>query len=187
MWILYEKGACIASPKFPEDNEEIKVSMVENFLNRMYGGRVYYTNINFYEHKTTISAPIALYFSFSSKKKNRKIFRTKYGRYYVKNPNFNKIPSWNIICVNYNGFKLARFYEKNITSVLKNRITYYFKMNFKNYKSKKKMLKLIINHFKKKYRLFLVLNALLELIKEKKIEFNHHIDYKIQKKFLRQG
>jgi hypothetical protein len=161
--------------------------MVERFLHRMYGGRVYYVNINFYEHKTTISAPFALHFSFSSNKKNHKIFRAKYESYYIKNVNFAKIPSWTIFCVNYNRFRLARFYDKNVKRNLKNRIANYFKINSKNYKSKKKLLKFIISHFKQKYGLFLVWNAPLELIKEKKIEFNHNIEYKIQKKCFRRG
>ncbi|MFX0000088.1 MAG: competence protein CoiA family protein [Candidatus Hodarchaeota archaeon] len=74
LWILYGNGYCVASPKYPEDKKNVKISTVENFLHRMYGGRVYYVNFKFYENKTTISTPFALHFSFSLKKKNRKMF-----------------------------------------------------------------------------------------------------------------
>jgi hypothetical protein len=129
LWILYGNGACVASPKFPEDKRNTEISTVENFLHRMYGGRVYYVNINSYEDNITVSTPFALHFSFSSKKKNRKIHRTKYERYYIKNVNFAKIPSWNLLCVNFNGAKLARFYDKNVKRVLKVLLIRFIKKN----------------------------------------------------------
>lgn len=182
LWILYGKGACVASPKFPEDKKDVKISMAENFLHRMYSGRVYYVNINFYKDKTTISAPFALHFSFSSKKKNRKIFRVKYESYYIKNVNYAKISSWAICFVNYNGFKLARFYDRSVKRILKSQIINYFKIIPKNYKSNMKLVKLIIKHFKQKYGISLILNALVELFKEKKIETDLRVIKKIQKK-----
>lgn len=182
LWILYGNGSCTTSPKFPQDKKNVKISPVENFLHRMYGGRVYYVNFNFYEHKTTISAPFALHFSHSSNKKNRKIFRTRYESYYVKNVNFAKIPSWNLLCVDFNGFKLARFYDKNIKRVIKSQVIRYYKRNLRKETNNKKLLKLIIKHFKQKYGLFLILQTLLGLTKEKKIELNHRIIHKIQKK-----
>ncbi|MFX1569695.1 MAG: competence protein CoiA family protein [Promethearchaeota archaeon] len=97
LWILYGNGACTASPKFPQDKKNIKISQLENFLHWMYSGRVYYVNFNFYENKTTISIPFALHFSLSSKKKKQKLFRTKFESYYIKNVNFACIPSWNLV------------------------------------------------------------------------------------------
>lgn len=184
LWILYGNGSCIASPKYPEDKKNVRISPVENYLHRMYGGRVYYVNFNFYEDKTTISTPFALHFSHSSNKKNRKMFRKKYENYYIKNINYVKIPSWNLLCVDFNGFKLARFYDKNIKRVIKSQIVKYYKKNSKKKGSNKKLLKLIVKHFKQKYGLFLILQALLELTKEKNIELNHRIIHKIQKKVL---
>ncbi len=182
LWILYGNGSCIASPKYPQDKKNIKISPAENFLHRMYGGRVYYVNFNFYEEKTTISAPFALHFSHSSNKKNRKIFRTKYDVYYIKNVNYTKIPSWNLLCVEFNEFKLARFYDKSIKRVIKSQIISFYKKNLKKETSQKKILNSIITGFKQKYGLSLILQTLLELTKEKKIELNHRIINKIQKK-----
>ena len=182
LWILSGNGNCVASPKYPEDKKNVKISTVENFLHRMYGGRVYYVNINFYENKTTISTPFALHFSPSSNRKNRKRFKTKYGSYYIKNLNFSKIPSWNLLCVDFNEFKLARFYDKNIKRVIKSQIIIYYKRNLKKFPRKKKLLNSIIRLFKEKYGVFLILRAILELTKEMKIELNQIIIRKIQKK-----
>ncbi|MFW9900715.1 MAG: competence protein CoiA family protein [Candidatus Thorarchaeota archaeon] len=185
LWILYGNGACIASPKFPQDKKNLKISHLENFLHWMYGGRVYYVNFNFYEDKITISIPFALHFSLSSKKKNQTIFWTKFESYYIKNVNFAKIPSWNLLCVNYNGYKLARFYDKSIKRVLKNKIIKNYKLNLKKSKNQKKFIKLIINHFKQKYGLPLLLQVLLELIKNKKIDLNKKYIFKLQKKYIK--
>ena len=169
LWILYGNGACTASPKFPQDKKNIKISQLENFLHWMYGGRVYYVNFNFNDDKTTISIPFALHFSLSAKKKNQKIFWTKFESYYIKNVNFTRIPSWNLICVNYNGYKIARFYDKSIKRVVKSKIVKFYKANFKNGQNQKKFINVIINYFKHKYGLSLILQVLLELIDKKKL------------------
>lgn len=87
-----------------------------------------------------------------------------------------------MLCVEFNEFKLARFYDKNIKRVLRNKIIKFYKKSSKNYKSKKTLIKVIRKHFKQKYGLFMILQCLLELAKEKKIELNHRIIYNIQKK-----
>ncbi|MFW9970605.1 MAG: competence protein CoiA family protein [Candidatus Odinarchaeota archaeon] len=139
LWILYGNGSCVASPKFPEDKKNIKVSTSENFLHRMYYGRVYYVNMHFYQERITISPPFALHFSLSSNKKNHKLFQNNYENYYIKNANFTKIPSWSLVWVNYNGFKLARFYDENINKVIKKKLFNFLKKkkieNLKTYKA----------------------------------------------------
>ncbi len=182
LWVLYGNGACVASPKFAEDKNDVKVSNIENFLFRMYGGRVYYVNLKFYEDKITISSPFALYFSYSSNKKNHRIFRTRYESYYKKNVNYSKITSWNILCVDYNGFKLARFYDKNVKRILKDKISAFYHITSENYKTDKKLFKSICNNFKNKYGNYLILIAIFELYKDKRIRFNQKIIKKIKRK-----
>lgn len=196
LWILYGQGTCVASPKFPEDKKNVKISMVENFLHKMYGGRVYYVNINFHKDKTTISVPFALHFSLSSIKKYRKVFRYKFESYYIKNVNFTKILSWNLLCVKYNNFNIARFYDKNVKRVLKEEISIFLKekknrncnncrIKFKNlrncvvtenckfrYYKDKKLIKLILVNFINKYGKPIILESLFELIKEKKLDID---------------
>lgn len=196
LWIIYGEGGCVASPKFPEDKKNVKISSVENFLHGMYGGRVYYVNIKFYKDKTTITPPFALHFSLSSKKKYRKIFRSKFESYYIKNVNFAKIPSWNLLCVNFNGFDIARFYDKNVKRILKEKILKFLKekkfrncnncrtkndnlrkfsikndCNIKYYK-KKKLIKLILVNFSNKYGKPIITESLFELIKERKLDID---------------
>jgi hypothetical protein len=196
LWILYGNGSCVGESKYPEDKMDIKISTVENFLHNMYGGRVYYVSMHSYEDKITISPPFALYFSLSSRKKNRKLVQSKYERFYIKNVNFAKIPSWNLLCVNYNNFKLARFYDKNVKRKLKNKIIVFLKkkeienidktkadsknvknhnankvLNFKQYK-KKKLIKLILNNFNDKYGKSIIFQSLFELIKGKRIDLD---------------
>ena len=194
LWILYGQGGCVASPKFPEDRKNVKISMVENFLHGMYGGRVYYVNINFYKEKTTITPPFALHFSLSSKKKYRKIFRSKFESYYIKNVNFVKIPSWTLLCVNFNGFDIARFYDKNVKRILKDKILRFLKeKKFRNYNNsktknnnlrkfsikpngnikyykKKKLIKLISVNFNNRYGKSIIDESLLELVKDNKLD-----------------
>jgi len=196
LWILYGQGTCVASPKFPEDKKNVKISMVESFLHGMYGGRVYYVNINFHKDKTIISVPFALHFSLSSIKKNRKVFRSKFESYYVKNVNFTKIPSWNLLCVKYNDFNIARFYDKNIKRVLKEEISTFLKekkdrncnncrIKFKNlrkcsvtksckfrYYKDKKLIKLILVTFSNKYGKPIITETLFGLKKERILDFD---------------
>jgi competence CoiA-like predicted nuclease len=182
LWVLHGNGACVASPKFPEDRNKVKISSIEKYLHRLYGGRVYYVNINFYKDKITISPPFALHFSFHLNKKYQKKFRTNYEIFYIRNSNFAKIPGWNLLCVNFNGFKLARFYDKNIKRVLKDKISTYYKKNLMMFKSEKKLLKSILNNFKTKYGNHLILVAIFELDQEKRTGFIHKIIDKIIKK-----
>ncbi len=51
LWIFHGRGSCAASPKFPKDIKDVKISMAENFLHKMYFGRVYYTNLSFVNNK----------------------------------------------------------------------------------------------------------------------------------------
>ena len=185
LWILHGKGPCVASSKFPEDQKEVKIGTAENFLHRMYFGRVYYVNIEFNDEKITNAAPFALHFSPPFKRKKRQMFHSKYDRYFIKNVNFTKIPSWNILLVEYNGYKLARFYDKNIKSVLKNEISrFLLKENRisldKNYKYKT-LKKSLLNHFNEKYSKYIILGSVSELIKEKKVKLNEKFISKIKR------
>ena len=184
LWILHGRGSCVATSKLPENTQDSKISTTENYLHRMYLGRVYYVNLNINKHRPTISAPFALHFSPSSKKKNRKMFHSHYDKYFIRNINYIKIPSWNLLTVNYNGLKLARFYDKNIKSVLKNEIYRYVVSNSKHTQKQykyKTIKKLVLNQFTPKYGRYLILNTLSNLIKEKKIDLDEKYISKIKK------
>ncbi|MFX1314662.1 MAG: competence protein CoiA family protein [Promethearchaeota archaeon] len=195
LWILNGKGHSVVSPKFPKDEKCIRISTTELFLHRIYAGRVYYVNLNITKQKVAIYPPFALHFSYSSKKKYQQMFHTKYYNYFIKNANYSLIPSWNLLCVNYNGFKLARFYDKSIKRILKEEILnniirekskhcldrrLLFKgcnncfvnqfCELKSYKDKK-LIKLIIRELNDKYGKRFILETILDLIKERKVDF----------------
>lgn len=184
LWILHGMGSCVASSKLPKDIKDTKISTIENFLHRMYFGRVYYINLNYSNNKTTSSAPFALHFSPSWKKKIRKMFHSHYDKYFIRNINYAKIPSWNLLTVNYNGFKLARFYDKNIKSILKKEIFKFVLNNFKNSQKHYKykiIRKLVLNRFSCKYGRYLTLDSFSDLIKEKKLDLEEKYILKIKK------
>ncbi|MBY9011949.1 MAG: hypothetical protein KGD70_06215, partial [Candidatus Lokiarchaeota archaeon] len=76
LWILYGEGKCVASPKYPLDAKLVKISLAENTLHRIYGGRVYYVNLDIRNNKATLQTPFALHFSKPMKKKLRGVFKT---------------------------------------------------------------------------------------------------------------
>ena len=185
LWILYGEGNCVASPKYPVDTKCTKISLAENFLHRMYGGRVYYVNLNILKNKTSLRTPFALHFSKLLNKKKRGLFKTRYDSYYFRDSNYTEIPSWNLLCTEFSGYKIARFYDKNLKNVLKKKIIniYYLKNKKAGY-GENRLLKAILNFFKKKYGKYMIYNAIFELVNEKKIDFRPKIIKKIQKKII---
>ncbi len=185
LWVLYGEGNCVASPKYPTDTKCIKISLAENFLHRMYGGRVYYVNLNIRKNKASLRTSFALHFSKPLNKNKRGFFKTRYDGYYFRDSNFTEIPSWNILCTEFSGYKIARFYDKNLKNVLKKRIVnFYYLKNKKARYDEKRLLKAILKSFKNKYGKYMIYNAIIELVNEKKIDFRRIIIKKIQKKIL---
>jgi len=93
----------------------------------MYGGRIYYVNVNNSISKIKITAPYALHYSLSDKKTD-KLIRNNFEYYCFRNSNFTFIPNWNLLCTNFNNFKIDRFYDKNVKTSLKNRILSYIQI-----------------------------------------------------------
>ncbi|MBD3195421.1 MAG: hypothetical protein GF317_10220 [Candidatus Lokiarchaeota archaeon] len=194
LWILNGAGEVVANTKSPENSKNIRISPAEHFLYKIYHGRVYYVNINEYLHKTTITPPFALHFSLTDKKPN-KILRDGYKSFYFRNMNYSHIPDWNILCVDY-GFKLARFFDKNIFSVLQLKIKEYLEeiteMKCKNCSRKfrwfhkcslahnckfrplsnRKTTKKILSQFKEDYGTYIIFKALENLIVENEINLS---------------
>ena len=188
MWILHGKGNCVASTKNPEHQKDVKISPVEKFLHKIYGGRVYYVNVNTYFHETTITFPFALHYSLSDKKSKRKVYRKNFEYFYYRNSNFSMIYNWKLLCVDYNGFKITRFYDKNIKLLLKNQIYNFIRFFIKRYpqnydkKSKtKKLIKNIIKEFSYHYGNAIIIECIY-LLKDK-IQLNEKYISKIKNKY----
>ena len=99
------------------------------------------------------------------------MFTSRYDKYFIKNVDFVEIPNWNLFTVNYNGIKLARFYDKNIKSVLKHEIYRFISTINKNKDkpaSTKKLKKLVLKHFSQTYGKPLILESLSGLTQKRR-------------------
>ncbi len=98
------------------------------------------------------------------------------------------IYNWKLLCVDYNGFKITRFYDKNIKFLLKNQIYNFIHAFIKKYpqnyekKSKtKKLIKSIIKEFKYQYGKAIIIESIY-LLKDK-IQINEKYINKIKNKY----
>ena len=182
LWMLYGDGKCVASPKGPKDVKSIKISPAENYLHRMYGGRVYYVNLDIRRDKASLRTPFALHYSKPIKKKKQGLFKNRYDSYFICDSNFITIPSWNIMCTEFAGFKIARFYDKNIKSLLKENILKFYKIEKKRRNIDKKFIRKVIKNFKKKYGMYMIYNSIFELDFENEIVLSRKIITKIKNK-----
>jgi hypothetical protein len=182
LWMLYGEGKCVASPKRPIDDKLIKISLAENYLHRMYGGRVYYVNLDIRRNKASLKTPFALHYSKPIKKKKQGLFKNRYDSYFLRDSNFVTIPSWNIMCTEFAGFKIARFYDKNIKSLLKENILNFYKIEKKGDNNNKKFVREVIKSFKKKYGIYMIYNSIVELYLKNRIELSPKIIKKIKNK-----
>jgi len=182
LWMLYGEGKCVASPKRPIDDKLIKISLAENYLHRMYGGRVYYVNLDIRRNKASLKTPFALHYSKPIKKKKRGLFKDRYDSYFLRDSNFTIIHSWNIMCTEFAGFKIARFYDKNIKSFLKEKILNFYKIEKKGTNQDKKFVREVIKNFKKKYGMYMIYNSIVELHSDNKIILSQKMIAKIKNK-----
>ncbi len=184
LWILHGQGNCVVSPKSPKNEKEIKISPAESFLHKLYGGRVYYINLVHFKKNISLSIPFALHFSKLLNKRKRGMFRFKYMNFFYRNSNFMEIPNWKLLCTEFSGFKIARFNDKNIKILLKQEILNYINQHSKFTLKGKKLFKLVIKNFNKKYEKFMILNALIELSNNNKINYDYKLIKKIRKKIF---
>ncbi len=166
MWILDSHGSAIGSTRHAKTIKNVKVSPIEKFLHRMYGGRVYYIN----KVKSRISIPLdaldifALNFSPATKKRYRNWrFQDGFTHYDIMNQNTTEIPSFDLLCSEFNGVKIARFYDKNFNNLVKQEILEFSK-NLPYCITEKLLIKRIIRQFKKRYDELVIYRALLYLI-----------------------
>lgn len=184
LWLIHGEGNCVASKKYPWNMKNQKISPAEKFLHQMYGGRVYYVNLDIKGQEARLKRPFALHFAKPLKKSKRGIFQSGYDRYFYRDVNFTFIPSWNLLCTQFAGHKIARFYDKNIKFTLKKKMEYFISKYNLHSITKKKQLKAIIKRFTKTYGEYLILNLLIGLVKEKKLILEQKFFRKIQRKLI---
>lgn len=184
LWLIHGEGKCGASKKYPINAKSQKISPAEKFLHQIYGGRVYYVNLNINNKNVELKRPFALHFTKPIKKSKRGMFQSHFERYFYRDVNFSFIPSWNLLCTKFAGYRIARFYDKNLKYALKTQIyRYLIKSNLRSIR-KKKQVKSIVKHFNEKYGKYLILSLLVELVKDKKLILSHNIFRRIHKKLI---
>ncbi|MBD3214439.1 MAG: hypothetical protein GF311_17640 [Candidatus Lokiarchaeota archaeon] len=201
LWILNGKGNAVGSRKFPENRRDMRISPVENILHSLYGGRVYYVNVNEHSDYFAVTTPYALHFS-PSKKKSIDIYKGSFEYFFIRDVNYMPIPSWDLLCIDYR-FKIGRFYDQNLLNRLIEHIDVFleeiekrkctncqkrFKLfrrccvekncDFKPFRDKK-LLKLIIEQFGNEYGSSIIFEALYRLTEDK--------DVKINRKYIKKG
>ncbi len=184
LWMLYGDGKCVASPKKPEDTKAIRISLAENYLHRMYGGRVYYVNLDISRNKASLKTPFALHYTKLIKMKKQRLFKNRYDSYFLRDSNFMPIPNWNLLCTEFAGFKIARFYDKNIKSNLKENILNFYKISKWRSHNDKKFVREVIKSFKKKYGMYMIYKAIFELSCENKIVLSRKVITNIKNKVI---
>ncbi|MFX1502136.1 MAG: competence protein CoiA family protein [Promethearchaeota archaeon] len=193
LWILNGQGKTVGSPKYPKHEKDVKISPAELRLHQLYGGRVYYVNINHDNGNTSITKPFALHFSYSDKYSSG-IFRKVHDSFFIRNVNYCYIPSWSIVVDSYADYKLARFYDKNLKYLVAEHIIpiarkydVFRKQEFNTPKSTKRFLKIILSHLYEEYGKFLILGALTYLIIKKKLILNMKFLRKYEKKLRKKA
>ena len=114
LWIFNASGSVVSEEKFPQNSRKARVLKEETKAHNLYSGRIYYMNV---VGKKVIHPPYAIHFApyFEHKKLEGNIYgRDKYYRG-LKNAIYGNIPTYKIICSDYNGYKLTRFMDKNMS------------------------------------------------------------------------
>jgi hypothetical protein len=169
LWLTNGQGSCVISKKYPKDLKVAKISSFEKYVFGLYGGRIYYLNLN--QGKKQGIELFALYFGLPNKRKYRKKrFYTRYSSYWVRDIYFVPLPSKSLLCTKCNGFKIARFYDRNFFCSLKASILTVSNEEKNKVIPKKMLLKRIEYTFVPRFGKFLVHYALISLISEGKLD-----------------
>jgi hypothetical protein len=193
LWILYGEGRCVGSPKNPKHVKNLKISPAEIRLHQLYRGRVYYVNIKYKEDRITATLPFGLHFT-NSDNIAPILFRKRFESFFVRNVNFTYIPNWNLLCTSHHNYKIARFYDQNVRSVLIEHLRSFAKRNnflknklLNHSKRTKRVFKLISTFFHDEYGQIFIINALRQLIRNKELMLKEKFLNKYEKKLRRKA
>ena len=190
LWIFNGSGTCVSEEKKPFNMDKVRVLGEEKRVHNLYGGRIYYMNV---VGDLVIDEPYALHYSpyFENKQSETSVYgHDKYYKEY-KSATVGNIPSYKIVCNDYNGYKLARFMDKNVgICCTEQLLTYIRDLCFKrvdegdlneNYEFKIPV-DFIIDLVKGEYGYFLPYLILKRSRKIKKVKFGKTVDerYNVQ-------
>ncbi len=114
LWVFNGSGTCVSEDKRPCNIDKVRVLKEEKRVHNLYGGRVYYMNV---VGEEVIEKPYPIH--FSPYFENKKLETSVYGhdKYYkeFQSATVGTIYSYKILCVDYKGYKLARFMDKSVS------------------------------------------------------------------------
>ena len=114
LWIFNGSGTCVSEHKAPLNMDKVRVLGVEKRVQKLYGGRVYYMNV---KGELTFEEPYALHYSpyFENQVSETSIYG--HDKYYkeFQSTTHGYISTYKIVYNDYNGYKLARFMDKNVS------------------------------------------------------------------------
>ena len=189
LWIFNGYGSFVNEEKQPWNQEKVQVSLVENRIHQLYGGRVYYMNVL---GNKIVNPPYALHYAPYFEHKTTDLNYLGYDKYYrkIKSTVVGNIPNFKIICVDYKGYKLARFMDKHVSILCVEEINRFLRdLCRKSSRKKNKkdaVLKIpinsIISSIEKRFGYYLPYIILKKSNKVKKIKIRKEIDksYNIQ-------
>lgn len=118
LWIFNGSGMCVSEVKKPCNIDKVRVLKEEKRVHNLYSGRIYYMNVIGDE---VHEEPYPIHFSpyFENQKLDTNIFgRDKYYKEF-QSATVGNMFSYKILCIDYNGYKLARFMDKNVSIACK--------------------------------------------------------------------
>ena len=114
LWVFNGLGTCVSEEKHPRNIDKVRVLKEEKRVHSLYGGRIYYMNV---VGEEVIEKPYPIH--FSPYFENQKLETSIYGhdKYYkeFQSATVGTIYSYKILCVDYKGYKLARFLDKSVS------------------------------------------------------------------------
>ena len=185
LWVFNGCGSFVSDEKNPRNEDGKGVLGVEKKAHNLYGGRVYYMNVS---GNTIIDPPFCLHFAPYFEHKTSDFNYLGYDKYYKdkRSTVVGMIPSLKILCVEYKGYKLARFMDKHVspscTDQINNSIREYFYKNVAKKDIENGILQIpiksLISSVEKRFGFFLPYLILKKSRKIKKIKVEKVLDDK---------
>lgn len=114
LWVFNGLGSCVSEEKYPRNIEKVQVLKEEKRVHNLYAGRIYYMNV---KKDKIYDDPYSIHFSpyFEHVELENNIFgRDKYYKK-IQSAVLGTIFSYKILCIDYKGYMLARFLDKNVS------------------------------------------------------------------------
>ncbi len=185
LWIFNGIGTRVSEKKIPFNMNKVRVVGVEKRVHNLYAGRIYYMNA---VGEEVLEEPYAIHFApyFSHMESADNIYG--YDKYYkeFQSAVYNKIHTYKILCVDYKGYKLARFMDKNVSISCTEQLLAYLKefceRQYKDQKPENAEIRIpvdsIIDVVKEEFGYFLPYLLLKRSRRIKKRQFERLLDEK---------